>query len=53
MPRGLQGGRRLRIGAWLAADNGGFDATTWNLALIVVCAVVLVVGALVLRACSA
>ena len=44
MPRGAAGGAAVfALTAWLAADNGGFDATTWNLALIVVCAVTLVV----------
>ncbi|HEY2373591.1 MAG TPA: O-antigen ligase family protein [Gaiellaceae bacterium] len=44
MPRGAAGGAAaFALTAWLAADNGGFDATTWNLALIVVCAVALVV----------
>ena len=44
MPRGAAGGAAVfALTAWLAADNGGFDATTWNLALIVVCAVALVV----------
>jgi hypothetical protein len=45
MPRGAAGGAAVfALTAWLAADNGGFDATTWNLALIVVCAVALVVA---------
>lgn len=44
MPRGAAGGAAaFALTVWLAADNGGFDATTWNLALIVVCAVTLVV----------
>jgi hypothetical protein len=44
MPRGAAGGAAVfALTAWLAADNGGFDATTWNLGLIVVCAVALVV----------
>jgi hypothetical protein len=44
MPRGAAGGAAaFGLTAWLAADNGGFDATTWNLALIAVCAVTLVV----------
>jgi hypothetical protein len=44
MPRGAAGGAAaFGLTAWLAADNGGFDATTWNLALVVVCAVALVV----------
>jgi hypothetical protein len=44
MPRGAAGGAAaFALTAWLAADNGGFDATTWNLALIAVCAAALVV----------
>jgi O-Antigen ligase len=44
MPRGAAGGAAaFALTAWLAADNGGFDATTWNLALLAVCAVTLVV----------
>jgi hypothetical protein len=44
MPRGAAGGAAaLGLTAWLATDNGGFDATTWNLALIAVSAVTLVV----------
>jgi hypothetical protein len=44
MPRGAAGGAAaFALTAWLASDNGGFDATTWNLGLIVVCAVALVV----------
>jgi len=44
MPRGAAGGAAaFGLTAWLAADNGGFDATTWNLGLVLVCAVTLVV----------
>jgi len=36
MPRGAAGGAAaFGLTAWLAADNGGFDATTWNLGLVV------------------
>ena len=41
--RAAGGAAAFALTAWLAADNGGFDATTWNLALIAVCAVALVV----------
>lgn len=40
------GAAAFALTAWLAADNGGFDATTWNLALVVVCAVGIVVALL-------
>jgi O-antigen ligase/polysaccharide polymerase Wzy-like membrane protein len=44
MPRGVAGGAAaFALTAALASDNGGFDATTWNLALIALCAAALVV----------
>src|SRR5689334_7935712 len=44
MPRGAAGGVAVfALTAALACDNGGFDATTWNLALVALCAAALVV----------
>jgi hypothetical protein len=44
MPRGATGGvAAFALTAALASDNGGFDATTWSLALIALCAAGLVV----------
>jgi hypothetical protein len=44
MPRGAAGGVAVfALTAALACDNGGFDPTTWNLALVAVCAFALVV----------
>lgn len=43
MPRGAAAGvAAFALTAALACDNGGFDATTWNLALVAVCALALV-----------
>jgi hypothetical protein len=48
MPRGAAAGvAAFALVAALACDNGGFDPTTWNLALVAICAlafVVLVLG---------
>src|SRR5436305_4726225 len=44
MPKGAAGGAAaFALTAALACDNGGFDATTWNLALIALCAAALVI----------
>src|SRR3954470_17052376 len=44
MPRGAAGGiAAFALTAALACDNGGFDATTWDLALVALCAAALAI----------